>query len=55
MLATHITPEPNEAERKAILVALAAEQAEQPGNSEWAAALLPGRDDEERAIPAERG
>ncbi len=55
MQTTHITPEPDEAERKAILAALAAEEAEQSGISEWAAAILPGRDDEERAIPAERG
>jgi hypothetical protein len=43
---TQITPEPDEGERKAILAALAAEVAEQPGASEWAAALLPARDDE---------
>ena len=42
-----ITPEPDEAEREAILAALAAEQAEQPADSEWAAALLPVRNDEE--------
>jgi hypothetical protein len=45
--ATYITPEPDEAERKAILAALAAEAAEQPGVSEWAAAPLPAPDDEE--------
>jgi len=45
---THITPEPDEAERKAILVALAADEAEQPAVSAWAAALLPAREDEER-------
>jgi hypothetical protein len=44
---THITPEPEEAERKAILAALAAEAAEQPAVSQRAAALLPARDDEE--------
>jgi hypothetical protein len=43
---THITPEPDEAERQAILAALAAEEAEQPVVSEWAAALLPACDDE---------
>ena len=43
---THITPEPDEAERRAILAALATEEAEQPGASEWAAALLPAREDE---------
>jgi hypothetical protein len=42
-----ITPEPDEAERDAILAALAAERAEQPPASEWAAALLPVRNDEE--------
>ena len=42
-----ITPEPDEAERKAILAALAAEEAEQPAASEWAAALLPARNDDE--------
>jgi hypothetical protein len=44
---TRITPEPDEAERKAILAALAAEEAEQPAVSQWAEALLPGRDDQE--------
>jgi hypothetical protein len=44
---TRITPEPDEAERKAILAALAAEEAEQPAVSEWVATLLPARDDEE--------
>jgi hypothetical protein len=43
-----ITPEPDEAEREAILAALAAEEAEQPAVSGWAAALLPARDEEER-------
>jgi hypothetical protein len=43
---THITPEPGEAERKAILAALADEEAERLGGSEWAAALLPPRDDD---------
>jgi hypothetical protein len=42
-----ITPEPDEAERKAILAALAAEETEQPVASEWAAALLPARNNEE--------
>ena len=41
-----ITPEPDEYERKAILAGLAAEEAEQPGASEWSAALLPARDDD---------
>ncbi|HKN63822.1 MAG TPA: hypothetical protein VJV76_05770 [Gaiellaceae bacterium] len=47
-MAVEITPEPDEAERKAILAALAAEQDERPRTSEWAAALLPVRDREER-------
>jgi len=42
-----ITPEPDERERKAILAALAADDDEQPAVSEWAAALLPARNDEE--------
>jgi len=42
-----ITPEPDEAERAAILAALAAERGEQPVASEWAAALLPVRNAEE--------
>jgi hypothetical protein len=42
-----ITPEPDEAERKAILAALAADEGEPPAVSEWAAALLPARNDEE--------
>jgi len=42
-----ITPEPDDAERKAILAALAAEEVEQHAVSEWAAALLPARNDEE--------
>ena len=48
-MAVEITPEPDEAERKAILAALAAEEDERPRTSEWAAAaLLPVRDREER-------
>jgi hypothetical protein len=43
-----ITPEPDEAERRAMLAALAAEEAERAAVSEWAAALLPARDEEER-------
>jgi hypothetical protein len=42
-----ITPEPDEAERKAILAALAAGEGERPAASEWAAALLPARNEEE--------
>jgi hypothetical protein len=45
--SVEITPEPDEAERKAILAALAAEEAERPSSSEWAAALLPTRGEEE--------
>jgi len=44
---THITPEPDEAERKAILAALAAEEPEEHTLSEWAAALLPAREETE--------
>ena len=47
MVSFRITPEPDEAERQAILEALAAEDAEQPEASEWAAALLPSREDSE--------
>jgi hypothetical protein len=47
-MPVQITPEPDESERKAILVALAAEEAEKRGASGWAAALLPARDEEER-------
>jgi hypothetical protein len=36
-----ITPEPDDAEREAILAALAAEEAERPTASAWATALLP--------------
>ncbi len=45
-MPVEITPEPNEAERRAILAALAAEEAEQSGTSEWAAGLLPTREDD---------
>lgn len=40
-----IAPEPGEDERRAILAALAADEAE-PEESPWAAAELPGRDGE---------
>jgi hypothetical protein len=46
-MPVQITPEPDESERKAILAALAAEEAEEHGVSGWAAALLPARDEEE--------
>ncbi len=46
-MAVEITPEPDEAERRAILAALAAEEAERPASSEWAAGLLPVRGGEE--------
>lgn len=45
-MGVEISPEPDETERRAILEALAAEEAEQSGGSEWAAALLPSRDDD---------
>jgi hypothetical protein len=44
---THITPEPDESERKAILAVLAAEDVEEHPVSEWAAALLPAREETE--------
>jgi hypothetical protein len=47
VMPLEITPEPDEAERQAIVTALAAEEAEQLAASEWAAALLPARNDEE--------
>jgi hypothetical protein len=47
-MKVEITPEPDDAERRAILAALASEQGERRGTSEWAAALLPVRDEEER-------
>jgi hypothetical protein len=43
-MPVEITPEPDETERKAILAALAAEEAERSETSPWAAALLPARD-----------
>jgi hypothetical protein len=45
-MSVQITPEPGEAERKAILAALAAEEAEH-ADSKWAAALLPAREETE--------
>ena len=42
-----ITPEPDEAERKAILAALAAEEVEEQVVSEWGTALLPVREETE--------
>jgi len=44
---TEITPEPDESERKAILAALGAEDTEEDAVSEWAAALLPAREETE--------
>jgi hypothetical protein len=46
-MSVRITPEPAAAERKAILAALAVERGEQPGDSEWAAALLLADDEDE--------
>ena len=43
-MSVQITPEPNEAEREAILLALSDEEAERQAVSEWAATLLPVRD-----------
>jgi hypothetical protein len=45
-MSVRITPEPDEAERKAILAALGAEAAEQPADSTWFEALLPVHDDD---------
>jgi hypothetical protein len=42
-----ITPEPDDAEREAILAALAAEKTERPTASRWAETLLPARSGEE--------
>jgi hypothetical protein len=44
VVSVQITPEPSDAERKAILAALAVEEAEQPPGSEWAASALPTRE-----------
>lgn len=46
-MSLQITPDPNEAEREAILSALAAEEAERHAVSEWAAALRPQREETE--------
>ena len=46
VMPVEITPEPDEIERKAILAALATEEAEGSETSAWAAALLPSRDDD---------
>jgi len=43
----HVTPDPSEAERDAILAALAADERERPTVSAWADALLPARGGEE--------
>jgi hypothetical protein len=48
VVTVQISPEPDAAERQAILAALAAEEAEQrSASSEWAAMLLPARDGED--------
>ncbi|HEY2311586.1 MAG TPA: hypothetical protein VGH46_10810 [Gaiellaceae bacterium] len=47
MKSVEITPEPDEAERKAILAAIAADDDDRPADSVWADAFLPGRDDHE--------
>jgi hypothetical protein len=46
-MPVEITPEPGDAERRAILAALAADEGERVTVSEWAAAALPVRDSEE--------
>jgi hypothetical protein len=43
-VSIEITPEPDEAERAAILEALAAEEVAQPAASPWAATALPARE-----------
>jgi hypothetical protein len=43
MDSLQITPEPNEAEREAILAALAEEERERPKHSGWVESLLPAR------------
>jgi hypothetical protein len=43
----HVTPLPDEAEREAIRAALAAEEAERPKPSAWAATQMPARGDED--------
>jgi hypothetical protein len=43
----HITPDPSEEEREAILDALAADEEEQPTVSRWAESVLPTRGGEE--------
>jgi hypothetical protein len=49
-MPVQIRPKPDEAERKAILAALAAEEEEEARREtfDWAAMLLPVRDEEER-------
>ena len=46
-MPVQITPEPDDAERQAILAALTAEEDERATVSEWASAALPVRDSEE--------
>jgi hypothetical protein len=46
-MSVQITPDPGEAERQAIVKALAAEEGEEHTVSEWAAALLPAREETE--------
>jgi hypothetical protein len=43
----HITPDPSEEEREAILDALAADEGQQPPVSPWAETLLPARGGDE--------
>ena len=46
-----IAPEPDPAERAAILAALEADEAAQQAGSRWAEALLPSREDGEEPRP----
>lgn len=46
-MEVQITPEPDDAERRAILEALGAEEGEQPATSLWTAAALPSREEDD--------
>ncbi len=50
-MKVEITPEPSDAERRAIVAALAAAGNEEGRDSPWARALLPRHEDEERQAP----
>lgn len=46
-MSVQINPEPGDAERRAIVEALAAEEGEQPALSAWAAAALPSGEEDD--------